>query len=203
MAIHDYLTLELKRGRPAWRAFAADSAAAADAIESEGGALIGVFSPQLGFASNEAVALVRWPAAAGSVAGIARSGQVVGHRRDVLTPTARPLDGAALRAGGIYVHRWFTIDGDSVDAFVDISARAWVGFEDAYEAEVHGLFAAALTDDDRAAGQARLLLLTWYASHGVWEASREQTVDPDGLFIKRHEMTRSTVGRSSLALAIR
>ena len=56
--------------------------------------------------------------------------------------------------------------------------------------------------EDRAAGQARLLLMTWYASHGVWETSREQTVDPDGLFTKRHEMTRSTVGRSSLRVAL-
>jgi hypothetical protein len=198
MVSYDYLTLTLKRGRPAWRAFAGDVAAAARAIEGDGGDLVGVFSPQLGFASNEAVALLRWPATPGAVDSIVGSAEVVGYRREGLTPTARPVEGAALRSGGIHVHRWFTIDGDGVDAFVEISARAWVGFEAAYDAEIFGLFAAAPTDDDGAAGQARLLLLTWYASHGVWETSREQTVDPDGLFVKRHAMTRSTVGRSSL-----
>jgi hypothetical protein len=202
MPSYDYLSMELKRGRSAWRGFAADAPAAADAIAGEGGALVGVFSPQLGFASDEAVALVSWPGAPGAIDAMVGSDQVVGHRRELLTPTARPMGAAALRTGGIYVHRWFTIDAESVDAFVDISARAWVGFEAAYDVKIFGLSTAALTDDDRAAGQARLLLLTWYASHGVWETSREQTVDPDGLFTKRHEMTRSTVGRSSLALAI-
>ena len=43
-----------------------------------------------------------------------------------------------------------------------------------------------------------LLLLTYYASHGEWEASRDQTRDPNGLFAQRHELTRSTIGRSSL-----
>ena len=160
--------------------------------------MVGVFSPQLGLASNEAVALIRWCEAKGSTAAIGGGGEIVGRRHESLAPTARPVDGARIRRGGIYVHRWFTIDGDGVDAFVDISARAWVGFEAAYDVSIFGLFTAAVTDEDRAAGQARLLLLTWYASHGVWETSREQTIDPDGLFTKRHEMTRTTVGRSSL-----
>jgi hypothetical protein len=82
--------------------------------------------------------------------------------------------------------------------FVDLSGRAWGGFEGAYDTEVFGLFTAEPTPNDHDNGQARLLLLTWYASHGVWEASREQPSDPRSLFAQRHELTRSTIGRSSL-----
>jgi len=47
------------------------------------------------------------------------------------------------------------------------------------------------------------LLLTYYASHGVWEESRHQTRDPNGLFAQRHALTRSTIGRSSLLVPLR
>ena len=201
-AAYEYLTLTLDRGRAAWRAFARDAGVAARDLGASGGEVVGLFSPQLGFASNEATAVIRWAGEAGPLAQISGSSAVMAFHRETLTPTARPADDRMLRAGGIYVHRWFTIDGDAADAFVEISAKAWVGFEAAYDAEIFGLFNAAATDDDRKSGQARLLLLTWYASHGVWETSREQTVDPGGLFTKRHEMTRSTVGRSSLRVAL-
>lgn len=202
-AVYDYLTLTLRRGRPAWQAFA-DRAltAGASAIAAEGGDLVGVFAPQLGFASDEAVVLVRWPEGArGDPAAISGAPEVVRTTRDLLAPTVRPVAGQALRSGGIYVHRWFMVDVDRVADFVDLSRRAWGGFEGAYQTEIFGLFTAAPSAEDQAVGQGRLLLLTWYADHGVWEASREQTVDPDGLFVKRHALTRSTIGRSSLRVA--
>ena len=202
-AAFDYLTLTLGRGRAAWQTFADQVAgpAAAD-IRRQGGELTGLFAPQLGFGSNEAAVLVRWPGGApGSTGSITGAAPVTAWSLDRLSPTARPRDDQALREGGVYVHRWFVVDAGREAEFVDLSTRAWIGFEGAYETEIFGLFTAAATEGDLAAGQGRLLLLTWYASHGVWEASREQTVDPEGLFVRRHELTRSTIGRSSLRVA--
>ena len=202
-ATYQYLTLTLAPRRSNWQGFADHvHGQGAAAIGAAGGELVGLFSPQLGFASNEAVVLFR---SAGSetsaVAAITAATEVISHHADVLTPTLRPREGQVTRAGGIYVHRWFVVDGDRVGDFVDLSGRAWTNFEGAYDTEIFGLFTAAPTPEDVALGQGRLLLLTWYASHGVWEASREQTVDPDGLFVRRHRLTRSTIGRSSLLVA--
>jgi hypothetical protein len=197
---YDYLSLTLPRGRAAWQAFADHVHGPGSAvIAGQGGEVVGLFTPQLGFASNEAVVLIRWPEnGRGSVAPIAAAPGVVACHDDALTPTVRPADGKAPRAGGIYVHRWFTVDGDRVADFIDLSNRAWAGFEGTYGAEIFGLFSAAPTPHDLHVGEGRLLLLTWYASHGVWEESREQTIDPEGLFVKRHLLTRTTIGRSSL-----
>jgi hypothetical protein len=199
-AAYDYTVLTLPRGRVAWPSLARHILGeAAQVLAARGDALVGLFSPQLGFASNEAAVLVRRggdgqePLVTLAPASLASAGPV-----ERLMPTLRPVEGQSLRQGGIYVHRWFTVDVDRVQDFIDLSGRAWGGFEGEYDSEIFGLFTAAITSADRAAGQARLLLLTWYRDHGVWEASRVQTVDPEGLFQRRHDLTRTTIGRSSL-----
>jgi hypothetical protein len=199
-AAYDYLTITLARGRAAWQAFATYVNGPADAAVAQvGGEVVGLFAPQLGFASNEAAVLVRWPLGErGLVSALTGADGVVTCHEDALTPTLRPRAGQELRKGGIYVHRWFVVEGDRVADFVDLSGQAWGGFEGAYDTEIFGLFTAEPTPEDVAKGQGRLMLLTWYASHGVWEASREQAADPHSLFARRHELTRSTIGRSSL-----
>jgi hypothetical protein len=197
-AVYDYVTFELARGRAAWTQFADHvRGAGARALKAADGELLGLFSPQLGFASNEAVLLIRRHDASTARSRDAAP-NVASFRHDRLTPTSRPRDDQVLKAGGIYVHRWFTVDGDRVSDFIDLSNRAWGGFEDAYETEIFGLFRAEADETDRAQGSARLLLLTWYGNHAVWEASREQARDAKSLFAQRHELTRTTIGRSSL-----
>jgi hypothetical protein len=190
-ARYDYLTITLARGRQPW----ADLSKAARGVAG----VAGLFQGQLGFASNEAVVLLR-DAPSDAVAALRAAPGVVALSSDGLTPTVRPADGKQLKRGGIYVHRWFTVDGDRVGDFISLSNRAWENFEGSYDTEIFGLFTAAPSDDDRRGGAGRLLLLTWYASHGVWEASRDQTRDPAGLFVQRHALTRSTVGKSSVTL---
>ena len=197
--IYDYLTYTLPRGRASWAVFTgAMRDDIAKALAKTNIELLALFSPQLGFASNETVVLLR------GVGGgelprtlLAPAGATLASR-DRLEPTVRPKDGDRLKEGGIYVHRWFTIDGDRTDDFVDLSNRAWTGFEGAYDTEIFGLFRAQSNSEDRANGSARLLLLTWYKNHAVWEASREQAQDAKSLFAQRHQLTRTTVGRSSL-----
>jgi hypothetical protein len=200
VAAYDYLTFTLTRGGLAWADFAAHIRdKGAKALASADVELIGLFAPQLGFASNEAVLLLRRPTASAPLPDL-ETPHIASCRHDRLVPTVRPHDNDTLKPGGIYVHRWFTIDGDRVSDFIDLSNRAWGGFEGSYETEIFGLFHAEPDASDRAAGAARLLLLTWYKNHAVWEASREQAHDTKSLFAQRHQLTRSTVGRSSLVV---
>jgi hypothetical protein len=198
-AHYDYLSFMLDRGRPAWSGFATHiREIATPAIKAAGGEVLGLFQGQLGFASNEAIVLLRWPTAERDrLRELDRAPGVVTMHPEKLVPTVRPADDGQLKRGGIYVHRWFTVDADSVADFVALSNRAWENFEGSYETKIFGLFTAETTVADLREGAGRLLLLTYYASHGVWENSREQTNDPAGLFVKRHALTRSTIGRSS------
>ncbi|MBV9903957.1 MAG: hypothetical protein JO346_05180 [Alphaproteobacteria bacterium] len=190
---YEYLTVTLARGRQSW----ADFAAHMRGVKLVSGEIVGVFQGQLGFASNEAVVLVR-----GGSLSLDGAPGVAHVTRETLTPTVRPADGAHLKSGGIYVHRWFIVDGNRVEDFVSLSNRAWTNFEGSYDTEIFGLFTAARSDSDRRDGAGRLLLLTWYASHGVWENSREQTNDPQSLFVQRHALTRTTIGRSSRTIPL-
>lgn len=201
---YDYLTFTLARGRKAWAEFTTHVRNnAAPAIAAAGGDVLGLFQGQLGFASNEAVVLLRWPTAARDrLRELDAAPGVVSLHPQKLTPTIRPAEGSLPKAGGIYVHRWFTVDADSVADFVELSNRAWTGFEGSYDTEIFGLFTAEATAQDVRNGEGRLLLLTWYASHDVWEKSRDQARDPNGYFAKRHELTRFTIGRSSLTVPL-
>lgn len=199
-AQYDYLTFTLERGRTAASAFFAHMRdVAAPAIAAASGEFLGIFQGQLGFASNEAIVLVRSSAPLRDrLRELDTAPGVVTMHRELLTPTVRPSDTAVMKPGGIYVHRWFNVDAESVADFIALSNRAWERFEESYETEIFGLFTAERTARDLHDGAGRLLLLTYYASHGVWEQSRDQTRDPSGLFVQRHALTRSTIGRSSI-----
>ena len=202
-AHYDYLTFTLARGRPAFDAFGKHvREVATPAIAAHGGEMLGLFQGQLGFASNEAVVLLRFPdaRAADRLRELDQAPGVDTLHPERLIPTIRPAGDATLKSGGIYVHRWFTVDAESVADFIDLSNRAWTNFEGSYDTAIFGLFTAETTAADLREGVGRLLLLTWYASQGVWEASRDQTRDAAGLFVKRHQLTRSTIGRSSLVI---
>jgi hypothetical protein len=199
-ASYDYLAYELDRGREAWAEFSAH-VRGAGALAGEEVELVGLFAPQLGFASNEAIVLIRSREPRELPPALASAPSAVRLTRDRLTPTVRPEDHQLLKQGGIYVHRWFTIDGDRIADFVDLSNRAWGGFEGTYRTEIFGLFIAEPNKTDLADGAARMLLLTWYADHAVWEASREQARDAASLFAQRHKLTRTTIGKSSLLVA--
>ena len=204
-AHYDYLTFTLERGRPVWTSFVDHVRdVASPAIAAAGGEVLGSFQGQLGFASNEAVLLLRFKSAIRDrLRELDSAPGIVSMHPEALTPTVRPKDDAGLTAGGIIVHRWFSVDADSVADFISLSNRAWTDFEGSYATEIFGLFTAERTAQDVREGAGRLLLLTYYASHGVWEESRHQTRDPNGLFAQRHALTRSTIGRSSLLVPLR
>lgn len=153
--------------------------------------LLGFFNGALGFASIEAVVITGadGPDSAFGLKGLA-------HRAtDKITAVAR--GGGRLKSGGIYVHRWFTIDHAAQEKFVELSKAAWPAFERDYDTTIFGLFAADRTAREMEEGAARMLLLTHYASHDVWEQSRNPKQEAFDNFRQRHAITRTTVARSS------
>ena len=145
---YDYFQLTLGRERTAQRSLA-------DKLYASGG-VRAVFAPLLGFASDQALVLAARETRVSFTPGVAAS------NRWRLTPTLRPAEDAPPEAGGIYVHNWFTIDGEAVEEFVRLSGEAWPDFEARFDTRIYGLFLAEEDEADRAAGQRRLLLMTRY-----------------------------------------
>lgn len=184
---YDYFSLTLGRERTVQKALA-------DHLQARlGPELVAVFAPVLGFASNTALVLVKDADAAGTVAS---APGLVASERHGLAPTLRPVDEAPPMPGGIYVHNWFTIDGDSVEEFVRLSGEAWPDFETRFEARIFGLFLADQSDADRAQGARRLLLMTRYRDLGEWQASRDPTSAAMQVFARRRQLTRVSLARA-------
>ena len=161
--------------------------------------LVGQFAPQLGWATNEAALLVR----GGAEDLIARLSPplVASFRRDRLKPTIRPADEDQPMPGGVYVHRWFEIAASAGDEFVKLSGQGWEHFEARFDTRIFGLFRVEQTGADRAAGVMRLLLLTRYRDHGVWEESRDPSTEAMQIFARRQQLTRRSWAASSRLLA--
>jgi hypothetical protein len=191
--IYDYVVLTLKRVATPHQALAAHLRGLPDLI-------VGQFAPQLGWANNEAAALVRRVDSAPAFA-LAAPDLIASAKVEHLTPTLRPADDAAPKPGGIYVHRWFEVEARAADEFVELSGQGWRRFEAQFDTNIFGLFRAALSAADAEAGVQRLLLLTRYADHGVWEASRDPTSEAMQIFARRAQLTRRSWAASTLLVA--
>jgi len=197
-ALYDYLFLTLNPAPAPHQALAEQLTAAGAAIAPAGGTIVGQFAPQLGWANNEAAVLVRWSGARGDLAQARAAVPIIaGARRDRLAPTVRPGDRDTPASGGIYVHRWFEVDAGAVDEFVDLSGQGWARFEALFDAKIFGLFRADAGERDAAEGLTRLLLLTRYGDHGVWEASRDPTTEAMRIFARRQQLTRRSWAAST------
>lgn len=180
--VYDYFQLRLGRERTAHKALA-------DGLRGNPD-VVAVFAPLLGFASDEALVLTK--------AGAERPAEA--WMADRLTPTLRPVDDAKPPADGIYVHNWFTIDGEAVDEFVHLSGEAWPDFEARFETRIFGLFLAAESEADRTAGARRLLLMTRYRDLGEWQTSRDPTSDAMAVFQQRRRLTRVSLARACVLM---
>ncbi len=186
---YNYYELRLGRDRTAQRSVA-------DHIyKALGGEAIAVFSPLLGFASNQTLVLTD---ARAPTEMVMRAPGVVSAERHSLAPTIRPRNGARPPAGGIYVHNWFTVDANGFDEFVRLSGEAWTDFEARFETKIFGLFAARPSKDDLLEGARRLLLMTRYRDLGEWQKSRDPTSDAMKVFARRRELTRVSLARACI-----
>ena len=199
MTDFDYAMLTLARGAPARRAFA-------DRVRAAGltahGRRAGLFVAQLGWEASETALLAeRGGGEDKAFEGLLAASEVVDSVSHTLKPTVRPLPDAALTPGGIYVHRWFEVNRSLVAEFIDLSARAWPGFEAQFDARIFGLFELTSEWEGSPADSHHLLLVTRYASHGVWEDSRDPTTEAMQTFARRAQLTISTRAASSLLVA--
>jgi hypothetical protein len=194
MAIYDYLTLTLTRGPAARAEFVKRLAAAGLADE---GKAAGFFTPQLGWEASQAALLVE-RGDFGALQALSRAPEVTSCEFHELAPTIRPTANAALKPGGIYVHRWFEVESSAFDEFIALSAEAWPDFESRFDANIFGLFELTSTRPGDTPGHRHLLLVTHYASHGVWEDSRDPTTAAMQTFARRSMLTLSTRAASTL-----
>jgi hypothetical protein len=184
---YNYFELRLNRDRATQRAVAEHIRAAL------GPQAVAVFSPLLGFASNQMLVLTD---AHAPLEAVVRAPGVVSVERHSLTPTIRPADGAKPAAMGVYVHNWFTIDASGFDEFVKLSGEAWPDFEGHFETKIFGLFAAHPTKDDMMEGARRLLLMTGYRDLNEWQKSRNPAETARAAFARRRDLTRVSLARA-------
>lgn len=163
----------------------------ARAAEAKGGTLFGVWRGQIGLEANEGIALTAWPdeeaLAAGAAALHGLFADALESRAERLVATLRPDQPTPPPRTGVYAFRFFSIVDDDWAEFADLSARAWPGFESSYDAQICGFFRSL----DVRPPDARVLLLTRYASLAVWEASRADIGRSE--FQRRQKLTRSTI----------
>lgn len=207
--MYDYLFLDLDDAKPGTtpaRAFADAARARAADIHEAGGEIVGLFTPQLGWVGRQAALLIRWgPEARGrdsQIAALMRDKTVRGAQRAQLEPTSRPAATDRPQPGGIYVHRWFVVEAKGVPEFLELSMQGWRDFEVRFDTKIFGLFTAERSANDRRSGVTRLLLITRYGDHGVWEKSRDPSTDAMAAFIKRQTLTRDSWAASTLFVPI-
>ena len=187
--IYHYYELRLGRERGVQRVLA-------DQVYSTGGpGILGVFTPLLGFASNEALVLTDDRA---SPDAVLKGSGVVAAERHRMSPTLRPHQEARPEPGGIYVHNWFNVDSEGFDEFLRLSGAAWPDFEGGFDAKIYGLFAIEPTVSEKADGSRRLLLMTRYRDLGEWQKSRDPTTEAMQIFLRRRELTRVSLARACL-----
>ena len=193
MAGYVYLRLSPPRGL----------AARADFVERlKSGALpgaqpLGLFTAQLGWEASEAALLARRDET--GPFSLTDPALATVSETLLLTPTLRPKQASALQPGGVWVHRRFDVMAGDVQNFIGLSAMAWADFEARFEASIFGLF---LVDVPADAPERTLLLITRYASHGVWEDSRDPTTEAMQTFQKRAALTLRTSAASTLLIAL-
>jgi hypothetical protein len=202
---YDYVQFSMARGQAARRDLLAHLQAAKPALADAGAEMLGLFTAQLGWEAADAALLVRWRGvrrAETALAGALAAPQVLTHTIQRLSPTVRPDGDAVPPPGGIYVHRWFETAAADLAEFLALSQEGWKDFEPRFEARVFGFFLADETEADGKAGSRRLLLLTRYGDHGVWEASRDPSTQAMQTFGRRALITRRTHAASTLLVPL-
>ena len=151
-------------------------------LEKRGLVVYGVFQGLFGLASNELYLVVS------SVTVISQQDldsefQII--ESIDLIPTIRPTDHTRRTREGIYVFRWFDVMNKDVEEIAELSAKAWITFEEGFDTEVQCLFA----EQNQESKQGKMLLITWYKNLSVWQESRQPPEDARENFMRRHRLT--------------
>jgi hypothetical protein len=153
-------------------------------IEKQGITVFGVFQGLFGLASNELYLVTS------SQAGDCTPDLRIHHdgfevvESISLIPTRRPTDHSRRTREGIYVFRWFDVMNRHIEEIADLSAKAWVTFEEGFDTQVQCLFAQMDQNPERG----RMLLITWYKDLWVWQESRQPSTEARENFQRRQQL---------------
>lgn len=142
------------------------------ALGTLGGALYGIWRPQIGRPREELTAITVWPDAASARRAPAVLGTLAGVRRitsDAMQPTLRPATPAPPRRQGNYAFRWFETPAAHWDEFLALCEAAWPDFEASYDSQIIGLWRLA----EDGPGGIRALLVTRRPDLSMWERSKQ------------------------------
>ena len=142
----------------------------------------GVFQGLFGLASNELYLVM---SSQRSVSQRNIDGEFQVKECIDLVPTIRPTDHTRRTREGIYVFRWFDVMNKDVEEIAELSAKAWLTFEEGFDTEVQCLFA----EQNRESAQGKMLLITWYQDLSVWQESRQFPAEAREIFMRRHQLT--------------
>lgn len=185
MTTTTYVHHRITCGPRQWQSVADGVAQNAGALDAAGGTLYGLWRSQIGRPRDEITAITTWSAPVDAAEADARllglGAGIVATSSQVMAPTLRPSEATPPTRQGNYAFRWFVTPEHDWAEFLDLCARAWPGFEAAYDSQVIGLWRC--TGDQAggelgfampAAGEGRVasLLLTRRPNLAMWERSK-------------------------------
>lgn len=180
---HIYVHHRISTAPRQWAAVAARLSDRRTGLEAAGGALYGVWRSQIGRPRDELTAITSWsaPVSAGQAQAVLVHGDadVLSADSEAIVPTLRPTGMHPPERQGNYAFRWFATPEAHWEEFLSLCARAWPGFEAAYDSQVIGLWrstgdatAGAVESSPGAGDGVRSLLLTRRPDLAMWERSK-------------------------------
>lgn len=180
----DELTVQRNRGEDVAREIKAHGAGAAQTV--------GVWLPMIGVSNNVVTVATNWTSEPSAAAY--KDEKIVSVRTRLFDTLARGQQPCT--ADGIYTHRWFIVTPDNVRTLTETSVEAWKTMEADTEARIAGFWRCR---ELNANGEAVVLMIVYYPSLAVWDASRYWKPKPKdeaqpnrdrwgGLFAQRREI---------------
>jgi hypothetical protein len=158
----------------------------------EGSQTLGVFIPMIGVSANVVTTISNWTGEPKAAAY--QDGKIVGVHTRLLDTLARGQEPCT--ADGIYTHRRFMCATEHVQILTDTSVEAWKTMEADSDARIAGFW---LDRARNAKGEAVVLMIVYYPSLAIWDATRYWKPKPaehaqpnrdtwGGLFAQRREI---------------
>jgi hypothetical protein len=158
----------------------------------EGSQTLGVFIPMIGVSANVVTTITNWTGE--PKASAYKDDKIANVRTRLFDTLARGQ--TPCTADGIYTHRWFMCAPDHVKTLTDTSVEAWKTMEEDSEARIAGFW---LDRERNAKGEAVVLMIVYYPSLTIWDATRYWKPKPKdhaqpnrdtwgGLFAQRREI---------------
>tara|TARA_B100000676_G_scaffold291687_1_gene326510 strand:+ start:635 stop:1285 length:651 start_codon:yes stop_codon:yes gene_type:complete len=154
--------------------------ATAEAIKNEasarigdaGGALYGIWRSQIGLPRDTITVITVWSDTDSAIrmSDLLHDGMetVETVELDLMSPTLRPLLVEPPVRQGNFAFRWFEMQPNNFNEFLELCEAAWPEFENSYDSQIIGLWRVEGNDD----GPIRTLLMTRRPNLAMWERSK-------------------------------